>query len=149
MYQNTGFYHDCFKILPFIKHISFNIIVYNLHNLNKTNCKSLTLTNFTFMWLCDQPNLTLTLCILGLFQLRIFPKNHMQRETKPISIKRLINKLLIKAITRKNPSVIWQLNKRIIGRVSSLNMNPTTCRRTFVRLRLVNLLRLTYGEDPR
>lgn len=58
MYQNTDFYHDCIKILPFIKHISFNIIVYNLHNLNKTNCKPLTLTNFTFMWLCDQPNLT-------------------------------------------------------------------------------------------
>lgn len=74
----------------------------------------------------------------------------MQRETKPISIKRLIDKLLIKALTRKkNISDLTIRKKRIIGRVSSLNMNPTTCRRTFVRLRLVNLLRLTYGEDPR
>lgn len=79
MYQNTGFYHDCIKILPFIKHIPFKIIVYNLHNLNKTNCKPLTPTNFTFMWLCDQPNLTLTLCILGLFQHKSSVKNFPQK----------------------------------------------------------------------
>lgn len=35
MYQNAGFYYDCIKILRIIRHVSFNIIVYE--NASLTN----------------------------------------------------------------------------------------------------------------